>query len=156
MAENPTIPWTHTSDDFDEYWEDLPDLPGVPDILATMFTQQLEHMRAYGSQQHTTPVIPEHAYGDLDHPLVQAGIREHASYTVEELYEAIGLLKNKPWKQSFRHLTDEQRAEFKEELADAWHFFIELHIIAGITPEEIFRQYFRKALINAQRRQNGY
>lgn len=149
------IPWSHTDDDFDELWED--ESPGfVPDILSTMFNQQLLHMRAYGNQQHTTPVVPEHAYGDLDSPLVQAGIREHASYTVEELYEAIGILKNKPWKQSFRHLTPEQKQEFLEELADAWHFFIELHILAGVTPEEIFKQYFRKTLINKQRRETGY
>ncbi|ANA85754.1 dUTPase [Gordonia phage Axym] len=154
-ATQPTIPWAHTSDEFDEYWEDAQ--PGyVPDILSTMFAQQQEHMRAYEEQQHTTPTLPEHMHGDINHPLIQAKVREFAGYTIEELYEAIGILKNKPWKQTFRTLTPEQHAEFLEELADAWHFFIELHIIAGVTPEEVFRQYFRKTLINAQRRDTGY
>ena len=151
-ATQPTIPWAHTSDDFDEFWEDS-DVTFVPDILSTMFAQQEQHMRAYDEQQHTTPTVPEHLHGNLRNPLVQAKIREHAGYTVEELYEAIGHLKNKPWKQSFR---DVPKEEFLEELADAWHFFIELHIIAGVTPEEVFRQYFRKALINEQRRADGY
>lgn len=153
MTNNPTIPWSHTTDDFDELWEDGENVTFVPDILSTMFAQQEQHMRAYDAQQHTTPTVPEHMHGDLHHPLVQAKIREHAGYTVEELYEAIGHLKNKPWKQSFR---DVPKEEFLEELADAWHFFIELHIIAGVTPEEVFRQYFRKALINEQRRADGY
>ncbi|QGJ94514.1 dUTPase [Gordonia phage Yarn] len=148
-----SIPWTHTSDDFDEFWEEDPNVSSVPDILSTMFAQQQQHMRAYDEQQHTTPTVPEHMHGDLYHPLVQAKIREHAGYTVEELYEAIGHLKNKPWKQTFKDVSKE---EFLEELADAWHFFIELHIIAGVTPEEVFRQYFRKALINQQRRDTGY
>ncbi|QGJ96831.1 dUTPase [Gordonia phage Cleo] len=154
MSDN--IPWTSTTDDFDELWQtadegDAPDF--VPDILATMFAQQLEHMRAYGDIQHTTPKIEPHQWGDIQSPLVQAKIRESAGYTVEELYEAVNLLKNKPWKQSFR-TTD--REAFLEELADVWHFFIELHLLAGVDPEEVFRQYFMKSLKNVQRRDEGY
>ncbi|WNN95773.1 dUTPase [Gordonia phage Fribs8] len=156
MSDSPRIPWTSTTDDFDELWQtadegDAPDF--VPDILVTMFAQQLEHMRAYSDIQHTTPKIEPHQWGDIQSPLVQAKVRESASYTVEELYEAVGLLKNKPWKQSLR-ATD--RAEFLEELADVWHFFIELHLLAGVDPEEVFRQYFMKSLKNVQRRAEGY
>ena len=150
------IPWTSTTDDFDELWQtadegDAPD--SVPDILATMFAQQQEHMRAYSDIQHTTPKIDPHQWGDIQSPLVQAKIRESAGYTVGELYEAVNLLKNKPWKQSFR-TTD--RDAFLEELADVWHFFIELHLLAGVDPEEVFRQYFMKSLKNVQRRDEGY
>ena len=150
------IPWTSTTDDFDELWQtadegDAPDF--VPDILATMFAQQQEHMREYSDIQHTTPKIDPHQWGDIQSPLVQAKIRESAGYTVEELYEAVNLLKNKPWKQSFR-TTD--RDAFLEELADVWHFFIELHHLAGVDPEEVFRQYFLKTLKNTHRRAGGY
>ncbi|QDP45220.1 nucleotide pyrophosphohydrolase [Gordonia phage Mayweather] len=148
------IPWTSTSDDFDELWEDLPNPPdSVPDILETMFAQQLGHMRAYADIHHTTPDVPEGAYGSIDSPLVQAKIRETAGYVTEELYEAVGLLKNKPWKQTFR---EPDREAFLEEIADVWHFFIELHLVAGISAEEVFRQYFRKTLINEQRRASDY
>ena len=149
----PSIPWTSSSDEFDELWETIaPSFTsqGIPDILETMFAQQLKHMQAYSEIGHTTN--PEH-WGDLDSRVTQASLREFASYTVEELYEAINHLKNKPWKQTDRP-TDVEA--FKEELADMWHFLIEMHIIAGIDPEEIFRMYFRKTFVNVQRQQNGY
>lgn len=143
------IPWTGTSDDFDELWEGL-HVGNVPDILETMFAQQLRHMQAYSEIGHTTQ--PEH-WGNLDSRITQASIREFASYTVEELYEAINYLKNKPWKQSDKP-TDINA--FREELADMWHFLIELHIIAGLSPLDIFKEYFRKAFINTGRIQAGY
>lgn len=150
------IPWSATGDEFDDMWDSSPwagEQPdSVPDILCTMFAQQRQHMQAYSEMEHsTTP--PPHVWGDLDARAVQASIREFAGYTIEELYEAINLMKNKPWKQTDVP-TDVEK--FKEELADMWHFLIELHILAGIDPEEIFRQYFRKAFINVHRQQTGY
>ncbi|AWY05236.1 dUTPase [Gordonia phage Margaret] len=148
------IPWTATSDAFDELWEDhVPALEGVPDTLATMMTQQAKHMREYAEMQHTTPRIEEHDWGNLDLPLVQAKLRESAGYMVEELYEAIGHLKNKPWKQSFKEV---DRDAFREEVSDATHFFLEFLILAGISPEQLFIEYFRKTLINEHRRATGY
>lgn len=117
-----------------------------------MFSQQLQHMQAYAQINESAQLPPEH-WGDLDHPRTQAAVREFASYTVEELYEAINHLKNKPWKQTHRE-TD--RAAFEEELADAWHFWIEMHILAGINPFEVFKAYFRKTLINRHRQESGY
>lgn len=142
------IPWTPTNDEFDELWEGVSGQ--IPDILETMFAQQLKHMQAYSEIGHTTS--PEH-WGNLDHRTTQASIREFAGYTVEELYEAINHLKNKPWKQADRATNV---AAFKEELADMWHFLIELHIIAGISPIDIFKEYFRKAFINTNRIVSGY
>lgn len=150
------IPWSPSSDEFDDLWdsspwaEEQPD--SVPDILSTMFAQQHKHMQAYANINEDAQ-LPPHLRGDLDNRQTQASIREFASYTVEELYEAIGNLKNKPWKQSDR-ATDTDA--FVEELADAWHFFIELNILAGLTAEDVFRAYFRKAFINTNRQQNGY
>lgn len=148
----PTIPWSHTDDDFDALWEGA-DTGFIPDVLATMMKQQQQHMVVYAEEQHTTPVCDPRFYGELNNPLVQAKLRESAGYMIEELYEAINHLKNKPWKKSFRD-TDEQK--FKEEVADAWHFFLEFHIFAGLSPEEIFRQYFMKTLINIERQNGGY
>ena len=149
-----SIPWCSTGDEFDDIWDQSPwsqDQPdAVPDILCTMFNQQRKHMQAYSELGHT---IEPHLEGMLDNRTTQAAVREFASYTVEELYEAINLLKNKPWKRSDQP-TDVEK--FKEELADMWHFLIEMHIIAGIDPEEIFRMYFRKTFINVNRQQTGY
>lgn len=154
MSAEDTIPWCGTGDEFDDIWEQSPwtkEQPdSIPDILCTMFAQQRKHMQAYAELGHT---IDAHLEGQLDHRTTQAAIREFASYTVEELYEAINNLKNKPWKRSDT-ATDVDK--FKEELADMWHFLIEMHIIAGIDPEEIFRIYFRKTFINVNRQQTGY
>lgn len=144
------IPWAYSTNEFDELWKDQAET--VPDILTTMFAQQHEHMRAYASIAPGAQ-LPPYLWGDLDNPRTQAAIREFASYTVEELYEAINHLKNKPWKQTFKK-TDVEA--FKEELADMWHFLIEMHILAGMSPLDVFRAYFKKSLINEQRQQGGY
>ena len=154
MKPEDSIPWTPTCDEFDDMWDSSPwaeEQPmAVPDILSTMFSQQLKHMQAYSELGHT---LEPHHWGKLDDRPTQAAIREFAGYTVEELYEAINNLKNKPWKRSD---TETDVEAFKEELADAWHFFIELHILAGLDPIDVFRAYFRKAFINVNRQQNGY
>lgn len=146
------IPWRASTDGFDEHWGKEEGLGFIPDILETMFAQQFDHMQAYATINEDAQ-LPPHLWGDLDHPRTQAAIREFAGYTVEELYEAINHLKNKPWKQTHRP-TD--TAEFKEELADAWHFFIELHILAGLNPLDVFEEYFRKTLVNKHRQETGY
>jgi len=148
-----SIPWSKSDSNFDELWLGEPDRPaGVPDILQTMFKQQREHMEKYAEIAPDAQVPPE-LWGDIDNRQVQAAVREFASYTVEELYEAINHLKNKPWKQTDK-TTD--LGAFHEELADAWHFWIEMHIIAGIDPTAVFRAYFAKTLINKERQSNGY
>lgn len=145
------IPWSSTPDEFDDLWE-KDDHGEIPDILETMFAQQFKHMQAYAAINEAAQ-LPTHLWGDLNSRRTQAALREFASYAVEELYEAINHLKNKPWRQTDKP-TDVDA--FKEELADMWHFLIEFHILAGFTPSEIFKEYFRKALVNVNRQQTGY
>jgi hypothetical protein len=150
------IPWTATPQEFDRLWADE-DARGIPDILTTMFAQQRQHMAAY-SNLNPPNYSPMSLVGattalELNTPIVQAAIREAAGYAVEELYEAINLLKNKPWKQTLR-ITN--RDDFLEELADMWHFLIEMHIVAGVSSLEVFQAYFAKTLINNTRRETGY
>lgn len=125
------------------------------DLLATMFAQQALHMEAYEdiARRNGFDPVGKRDYGKLQARSVQAALREYAGYTVEELYEAINHLKNKPWKQTTRPV---DREAFLEEVADAWHFFIEFHILAGITPKDLFRAYFKKAFKNIERQQTGY
>lgn len=153
---DPVIPFTVGDTEFDDLFTKLiagtsAEYRGVPDILTTMFEQQHRHIIDYDKIKGThTKKAP--AYG-LENREVQASIREFASYTVEELYEAINHLKNKPWKQTAREV---DREAFVEELADAWHFFIELHIIAGVGPTEVFMAYFAKTIENNRRKASGY
>ena len=154
-VKEPPIPWAETTPEFDKLWESSDASNYVPDILSTMFVKQEQQMEAYREISHTTHRVKPKSYGNLESPIIQAKIREYVGYTIEELLgEAIsGHLKNKPWKQELKEV---DREAFLEELADAWHFFIEMHIYAGITPEEVFRAYFAKALENNNRRTGGY
>lgn len=153
------IPWAATGDEFDDMWDESPwaqEQPeAVPDILCTMFAQQQNLMGMYSKDSSHSPHIPAepHEWGQLDSRRIQAALREFAGYTVEELYEAIGNLKNKPWKAT-DVATDKDA--FVEEVADVWHFFIEFHILAGLDPLDVFRAYFRKSFINVNRVQTGY
>ena len=153
----PEIPWTPSPDDFDDMWDNAfvaGDGPPeyVPDMLCTMFAQQLAHMQKYMQINEAAWLPPEH-WGDLKRPDVEAALRENAGYVIEELMEAIGLLKNKPWTQTAKVI---DKGKFREELADVWHFFIQLHILAGLSPLEVFQDYFHKSVINQNRQNNGY
>jgi hypothetical protein len=70
----------------------------------------------------------------------------------DELHEALGEVGWKPWATS-RHLNREQ---FKNELVDAWHFFMNLMLAAEIDGEEFFAAYRAKAAKNAERMATGY
>src|SRR6266536_3435694 len=143
------IPWTSTNEEFDQRWyNDATDTGQVvPDILETMFAQQRLHMEKYAEINPTALVAPER-HGKLEDPSTQAALRETAGYVMEELMEAVsGHLKNKPWKQT--HVPVVERA-FREELADVWHFLIQLHIVAGMTPQDVFDAYFKKAQVNTE------
>lgn len=134
----------------------LPDSPEpINDLLVNMYVKQLSHMQKYAQlymSKGLTPVMPGE-FGNINNPKVQAAIRETAGYFVEELYEAINLLKNKPWAQSTRSTN---QSDFYEELADAWHFWLELLILCGMGPQEVQSHYFKKAATNDERRENGY
>lgn len=153
-----TIPWTHSTDRFDKIWMDKDSRPEfIPDVLETMFSQQRAQMENYREMYIAAPAgnpVPHgNLWGDLWSPTTQASLRENAGYVVEELYEAINLLKNKPWKQTHKEVNV---ADFMEEIADVWHFFIQFHIVAGLSVTDVFEQYFSKALENERRRADGY
>lgn len=127
----------------------------VTDLLVNMFLRQLGHKAEYDNiyrAKGLSPAPPE-MWGNLNHPQLQAEIRATAGFVIEELMEAIGLLKNKPWKQTARQ-TDPDT--FYKELADAWHFFLELMIITGMMPDVIARYYFTVSESNDERRASGY
>lgn len=150
-----SIPWTPSGDEIDDLFfgadgQTPENHPSMPDLLATMFEQQKQHMGVYGT---AFPADVRERAKALWRRETHVRVREFAGYTVEELYEAINLLKAKPWKKSFR---PPDRDKFMEEIADMWHFLIEMHIIAGITPEEIFQAYFRKTAINVERQNGNY
>jgi hypothetical protein len=134
--------------------EEQPQEP-ITDLLVNMFVRQAGHRVQYDDLYRRRGLNPpaQGQWGNLNDPVVQAAIREAMAYAIEEVYEAIGLLKNKPWKQTFR-ATDPD--EFYKEFADAWHFWLEANILAGMTPDIIAKYYFQIAESNDNRRAEGY
>lgn len=69
-----------------------------------------------------------------------------------ELFEALDETGWKPWATS-RHLN---RDAYLSELIDAWHFFMNLLLVADITPEEFMVAYRKKIKRNHERQEEGY
>jgi dimeric dUTPase (all-alpha-NTP-PPase superfamily) len=78
------------------------------------------------------------------------------AYTIlsmtDELHEALGEIGWKPWATS-RHLN---RDAYLSELTDAFHFFLNACLAAGISGTELEEAYRKKRLINIARQQEGY
>lgn len=155
MSDEFHIPWSTPNDSFDKIWSEDShwDNGSVPDLLSTMYAQQYKHTTGSPDYGHTIGAIAPHKIGDIQSRDVHEKAREFVGYTVEELYEAVGMLKGKPWKAEYKEV---DRDAFVEEVADAWHFFLEFLIMVGITPEELFSAYFSKTLVNINRWKNGY
>lgn len=98
-------------------------------------------------------VVNPSQFGQLDYRFVQWRIKDLNARAIEELMEAMNCLKNKQWKQSE---VETDKLHFYEELGDAFHFFIELCITAGMTAEDLARIYHRKHAVNEFRQESNY
>ena len=124
------------------------------DRLSRIFKRQHELMVKYVEIERANGVeAPTHWPLNLDLRPSQQYIKDMTWRVVEELGEAMNCLKNKPWKQTAM-LTDTDH--FYEELADALHFFVELLILVGMGPEEVYDLYFRKSEVNLFRQRSKY
>ena len=122
--------------------------------LEAIFSQQHHLMDKYkdiearnlGSSYPLCPV-------DMNSCQGQQKLKDYAWRITEEIGESMSSLKNKPWK-STHVATDVDH--YREELADAFHFFVELCILSGIEADDLFKLYFRKAEVNAFRQRTNY
>lgn len=81
-------------------------------------------------------------------------IKETAFNCIAELMEATVVLKNK-----MHRLSEETEVDFphyREELGDAYAFFMEICILSGITPQELHDEFIRKNCIVRNRLLGGY
>ena len=99
------------------------------------------------------------AYGtwpvELSDKKSQQLIREIALKGIEEMFEALGELKN--WKS--HRLTenpDVDRQAFLEEIVDAFNYFMAVLILAGVSADEFFEAYKKKDIVIHDRLNNGY
>jgi len=89
-----------------------------------------------------------------------AFLRDHFVFCNQEMQEMLYELPYfKPWK-DYNKMTDEEIEEAyekaKEEIIDAWHFFINIMLGLGMTAEELFTRYLDKHKENIRRQNEGY
>lgn len=125
------------------------------DQLRTIFEGQRTLMVRYHDMEkkNGAGVVSEDDLGDIDSRYVQARVHELFGWMVRELGEAMQELPSKPWKHVFGEVDE---AKFREEMADAFHFFVEMCITAGMTADDLFEGYFGAWQKNRKRQENGY
>ena len=119
------------------------------DKLEDVFNRQAELMDLLimGDKLPEAPV-------DITSKPGQRLIKELIWAMVEEMAEASFILKNRSHR--FTDHTDVDFAHFKEELADALSYFIEICHYAGISNQELYEEYCRKNATVKKRVRDGY
>lgn len=112
------------------------------DRLAQMFHHQREmQISHFGAD-------PQELQGEDRKRFVTA----MAYSVVNEIVEATNEIAWKPWA-----ATDKlHRDAYIEEIIDAWHFMINMLLVANVSPEEFHMAYFMKAQVNKERQESGY
>jgi len=122
----------------------------INDKLRSMFKQQESFMKLL-KEYRNFPDWPT----DITTKKGQQFCREIVFNSIEEYFEALQHLKN--WKtHRLTEVKNIQKDKFLEELCDMLHYFVELVIIVGITPDELYDAYIAKGKVNETRIKNGY
>lgn len=79
-------------------------------------------------------------------------IKDMSLALLDEVHEALAEVGWKPWASS-RHVNEEA---LQGELIDAWHFLMNLFLVAGMDAESIYDSYMKKQRVNKQRQATGY
>lgn len=120
------------------------------DMLTKMFSQQREFMNLL-KEKRNFPEFPV----DLSTKQGQKFVKSISHECMHELFESVQLLSDsKDHKNSLSG--DFNKEKFLEELADVTHYLIEIFILTGISPEQIYEAYLKKGEINNNRIINGY
>lgn len=124
------------------------------DRLEQIFCRQRELMEKYEPIERANGLlITDDVPVNIDSAKGQSRLKDFAWRVVEEIGEAMNCLKNKPWKQT---QMETDVLHYKEEIADAFHFFVELCILSGIDHKDIFELYFKKSEVNKFRQRSNY
>tara|TARA_B100001287_G_C22493220_1_gene439956 strand:- start:173 stop:553 length:381 start_codon:yes stop_codon:yes gene_type:complete len=92
---------------------------------------------------------------DLSRKESQRVCREVALKGVEEMFEALGHLKN--WKSHRKTDVPEfDKEDFLEEVVDAFNYFFSLLILTGVSESDFYEAFMKKDKIIRERIKNGY
>jgi dimeric dUTPase (all-alpha-NTP-PPase superfamily) len=137
---------------------------------AKEFTDGCEHFRQIRKEDimqemlNMQKELEEKTFGyDFDDMTIEertAYIKEHSIHLNQEINEALYELPYfKPWK-NYEGMTVDQTAvqlrKYKEELVDAFHFFMAMMIAVDMDAEEMRTMYFAKHQENINRQKRGY
>lgn len=120
------------------------------DRLIEMFVQQDAFMRLL-QERRTFPDYPV----DITSKDGQRVIKEYSHECMHELFEAIHMLRNSKSHRA-TDVREFDRAKYIEELVDAMHYFVEICLLSGVTPDELHKAYIEKGETNTSRIVNGY
>lgn len=121
--------------------------------IEEVFADRLDAM--FTAQRDLQAQSFNHSMEDLvtGHPVLRINyFKENVLALTDELHEAMGEIGWKSWAKS-NHFNEDK---VKGELVDAFHFFMNLCLAAGMTPDELFKRYRAKRAINVQRQADGY
>ena len=122
------------------------------DKLDSLFSLRQEFMRHIESVKPGT--YPEYPV-DITTKESQQLVRDLALKGVEEMFEALGLLKNwKPHRDTDRPEINQE--EFLEEVVDAFNYFLSMLVLVGVSSEELYRAYLKKDKKIHARLSTGY
>jgi len=122
------------------------------DKLDTMFQLRERFMHSlrekHNNEYPTWPI-------DLSDKKSQQHTRDMALRGVEEMFEALQHLKNwKPHRST--EVTEFDKAEFLEEVVDAFNYFLSVLVLAGVSSEEFFEMYRYKDGVIHNRLKSDY
>jgi uncharacterized protein YktA (UPF0223 family) len=118
--------------------------------LHKMYSQQ-KHFMQLLKQYRNFPNFPV-ALSSKDG---QKLLKHYTHECMHELFEANQMLKNSKDHRATQVL-DFDKDKYLEELSDALHYFFEIVILSGISPDELYESYMKKGTINIDRIKNGY
>ncbi len=122
------------------------------DMLASIFEKRESFMeiikKKFPNSYNAWPL-------DISKKSSQIQLRETALKGVEEMFEALGHLKNwKPHRET--DLPEINREEFLEEIVDAYNYFFSLMILIGVDVNEFYEAFNKKDKIIRDRLEKGY
>ncbi len=118
----------------------------MSDSLAKVFALRREFMELINSK--ISGAYPDWPV-DLSQKSNQQAIREFSFRGMEELFEAILHLKN--WKDHRSGSGEFDRAEFLEEMIDAFNYFLAIMILVGVDENEFLDAFEKKHKIICDR-----
>lgn len=125
----------------DNFPNDQSDTNRIPD-LEDMLAMQRELQKEYTGQDPVT-LLPE---AKMEY------IRSQSLALTDEIHEVLAETGWKPWASS-NHINLEA---YKREMVDAWHFFMNLMLVVGMTADDLAQGYDEKQKLNWKRIKDGY